>query len=670
MQETKALQELAINTIRFLSADGVQQANSGHPGLPMGTAPMAYAVWTRHLRHNPANPSWANRDRFILSGGHGSMLVYSLLHLTGYGLPLDELKRFRQWGSLTPGHPEYGLTPGVEATTGPLGQGFANGVGMAIAEAHLAAVFNRPGHSIIDHYTYGIVTDGDLMEGVASEAASLAGHLSLGKLIYLYDDNRISIEGSTEIAFTEDRAKRFEAYGWHVQKVADGLDVEAIDQALQAAKQDPRPSIIVVRNIIGYGLPTRQGTAKAHGEPPGDKELNAAKENAGWPVEPRFHLPDEALTFFRQAVPRGAELEAAWQQQFAAYRAEYPELAEELARRLAGQLPDGWAEGLPEFPADAKGIASRASSGKVLNAIADRLPDLVGGSADLAPSTVTWMNNSPAFAADCHEGRNIHFGVREHGMGAIVNGMAYHGGVIPFDATFFVFSDYMRPVLRVAALSHLHRISVFTHDSIGVGEDGPTHQPIEHLAALRSIPNVIDLRPADANEVREAWIVAIESQHRPAALVLTRQNLPTLERTPGAYAPAAGLKQGAYVLKDYGEGKPQIILMASGSEVSLIVEAGQRLAERGIAVRLVSFPSWGLFAEQDAAYQDSVLLPDVPARLAVEAGVTLGWHRWVGSHGRVLGIDRYGASAPAATVFAEFGLTTENIEQLAAELLQ
>jgi transketolase len=670
MQETKALQELAINTIRFLSADGVQQANSGHPGLPMGTAPMAYAVWTRHLRHNPANPSWANRDRFILSGGHGSMLVYSLLHLTGYGLPLDELKRFRQWGSLTPGHPEYGLTPGVEATTGPLGQGFANGVGMAIAEAHLAAVFNRPGHSIIDHYTYGIVTDGDLMEGVASEAASLAGHLSLGKLIYLYDDNRISIEGSTEIAFTEDRAKRFEAYGWHVQKVADGLDVEAIDQALQAAKQDPRPSIIVVRNIIGYGLPTRQGTAKAHGEPPGDKELNAAKDNLGWPQEPRFYLPDESLAFFRQAVARGAQLEAAWQQKFAAYRAEYPELAEELARRLAGQLPDGWAEGLPEFPADAKGIASRASSGKVLNAIADRLPDLVGGSADLAPSTVTWMNNSPAFAADCHEGRNIHFGVREHGMGAIVNGMAYHGGVIPFDATFFVFSDYMRPVLRVAALSHLHRISVFTHDSIGVGEDGPTHQPIEHLAALRSIPNVIDLRPADANEVREAWIVAIESQHRPAALVLTRQNLPTLERTPGAYAPAAGLKQGAYVLKDYGEGKPQIILMASGSEVSLIVEAGQRLAERGIAVRLVSFPSWGLFAEQDAAYQDSVLLPDVPARLAVEAGVTLGWHRWVGSHGRVLGIDRYGASAPAATVFAEFGLTTENIEQLAAELLQ
>lgn len=669
MQETKELQNLAINTIRFLSADGVQQANSGHPGLPMGTAPMAYTVWTRHLRHNPANPGWANRDRFVLSGGHGSMLLYSLAHLTGYDLPLDEIKRFRQWGSLTPGHPEYGLTPGVDATTGPLGQGFANGVGMAIAEAHLAAVYNRPGHAIIDHYTYAIVTDGDLMEGVASEAASLAGHLSLGKLIYLYDDNRISIEGSTEIAFTEDRAKRFEAYGWHVQQVADGLDVEAIDQAIQAAKQDARPSLIVVRTIIGYGLPTRQGTAKAHGEPPGDKELNAAKDGQGWPQEPRFYLPDEALAFFRQAVTRGAEQEAAWQQKFEAYRAEYPELAAELERRLAGHLPDGWADGLPEFPADAKGLASRASSGKVLNAIADRLPDLVGGSADLAPSTLTWMANSPAFAADCREGRNIHFGVREHGMGAVTNGLAYHGGMIPFDSTFFVFSDYMRPVLRVAALSHLRRISVFTHDSIGVGEDGPTHQPVEHLAALRSIPHVIDLRPADANEVREAWIVAIESQHRPAALVLTRQNLPTLERSAGAYAPAAGLRKGAYVLKDHGAGQPQIILMASGSEVGLIVQAGQRLAEQGIAVRLVSFPSWELFVEQDAAYQAAVLPPEVTARLAVEAGVTLGWHRWVGSQGRVLGLDRYGASAPAATVFEKLGLTVDNVEKTALELL-
>ena len=665
----QSLEQLYINTIRFLSADGVQQANSGHPGLPMGTAPSAYTIWTRHLRHNPANPKWANRDRFVLSGGHGSMLVYTLLHLTGYDLPLDELKRFRQWGSLTPGHPEFGLTPGVEATTGPLGAGLSNGVGMAIAEAHLAAVYNRPGHDIIDHYIYGIVTDGDLMEGVASEAASLAGHLGLGKLIYLYDDNRISIEGSTDIAFTEDRGKRFEAYGWHVQYVPDGLDVDAIDRAIEAAKQDPRPSIIVVRNIIGYGLPTRQGTAKAHGEPPGDKELNGAKENLGWPLEPRFYVPDESLAFFRQAVTRGPELQAAWQQKFEAYRAEYPELAAELERRLAGKLPEGWADGLPEFPADAKGIASRASSGKVLNVIAERLPEVVGGSADLAPSTVTWMNSSPAFAPDCREGRNLHFGVREHGMGAVVNGMAYHGGVIPFGSTFFVFSDYMRPVLRVAALSHLGTISVFTHDSIGVGEDGPTHQPIEQMAALRAIPRLIALRPGDANEVREAWKVAIENRHRPTALVLTRQNLPTLDRSPGAYAPADGLRKGAYVLKDLGSGKPQVILMASGSEVGLIVEAGRQLAEKGVNVRLVSFPSWELFADQDAAYRDSVLLPDVSARVAVEAGVTMGWHRWVGLQGRVVGIDRYGASAPAATVFEQLGLTAGNVVRTAEELL-
>ena len=666
----QSLEQLYINTIRFLSADGVQQANSGHPGLPMGTAPSAYTIWTRHLQHNPANPKWANRDRFVLSGGHGSMLVYTLLHLTGYDLPLDELKRFRQWGSLTPGHPEFGLTPGVEATTGPLGAGLSNGVGMAIAEAHLAAVYNRPGHDIIDHYTYGIITDGDLMEGVASEAASLAGHLQLGKLIYLYDDNRISIEGSTELAFTEDRGKRFEAYGWHVQYVADGLDVEAIDRAIQAAKLDPRPSIIVVRNIIGYGLPTRQGTSKAHGEPPGDKELNGAKENLGWPLEPRFYIPDEALAFFRQALARGAELETAWQAKFEAYRAEYPELAAELERRLAGKLPDGWSDGLIEFPADPKGLASRASSGKVLNAIAEKLPDLIGGSADLAPSTLTWMNCSPAFAPDCREGRNIHFGVREHGMGAVTNGIAYHGGIIPFDSTFFVFSDYMRPVLRVAALSHLRRISVFTHDSIGVGEDGPTHQPVEHLAAVRAIPNLVDLRPADANEVREAWVLAIENAHRPTALVLTRQALPTLDRTGGAYAPAAGLKKGAYVLKDYGDsGKPRIILMASGSEVNLIVEAGRQLAEKGVAVRLVSVPSWRLFDEQDQTYKDSVLPPQVTARVAVEAGVTLGWHKFTGTQGRVLGIDRYGASAPAATVFEKYGLTVDNVVKTAEELL-
>jgi transketolase len=666
-QAQSALDQLCINTIRFLSADGVQQANSGHPGLPMGAAPMTYTIWTRHLRHNPTNPAWPNRDRFILSGGHGCMLLYSLLYLTGYDLPLDELKHFRQWGSRTPGHPEYGLTPGVEATTGPLGQGFSNGVGMAIAEAHLAKVYNRPGHEVIDHYVYAIVTDGDLMEGVSSEAASLAGHLRLGKLIYLYDDNKISIEGSTDIAFTEDRGKRFEAYGWHVQKIADSLDLKAIDRAIQAAKQDPRPSLIMVPNIIGYGLPTRAGTSKAHGEPPGDSELNGAKENLGWPVEPCFYVPDEVLAFLRRAVAHGAKQEKAWQHKLAAYRAEYPDLAAELDRRLAGRLPEGWADGLPEFPPDAKGIASRASSGKVLNAIATKLPDLVGGSADLAPSTVTWIANSPAFAADCREGRNFHFGVREHGMAAVVNGMSYHGGVIPFGATFFVFSDYLRPTLRLAAISHLGPIWVFTHDSIGVGEDGPTHQPVEQLAALRAIPGLVTLRPADANEVREAWKIAIENRHCPTALILTRQTVPTLDRS--VYASADGVRRGAYVLADLGQGKSQIILMASGSEVSLIVQAGQRLAEKGIAVRLVSFPSWELFLEQDAAYQDSVLPPDIAARLAVEAGVTMGWHRWVGSRGRILGLDRYGASAPVNTIFPKLGFSVENVETIATELL-
>jgi transketolase len=667
MKETLELQNIAINTIRFLAADGVQQANSGHPGLPMGTAPMAYTIWTRHLRHNPANPKWPDRDRFVLSGGHGSMLLYSLLHLTGYDLPLEELKRFRQWGSLTPGHPEFGLTPGVETTTGPLGQGFSNGVGMAMVEAHLAKIYNRPGHEIINHYVYAIVTDGDLMEGVASEAASLAGHLRLGKLIYLYDDNHITIEGSTDIAFTEDRGKRFEAYEWHVQRVDDGLDVEAIDKAIDAARLDPRPSLIMVRNIIGYGLPTRAGTAKAHGEPPGDAELNGAKEKLGWPMEPRFYLPEESLAFFRQAIERGAEWENQWQKEMDRYAVAYPELAAELLRRLAGELPAGWDKDLVEFPADPKGLASRAASGKVLNALTASLPDLIGGSADLAPSNNTWMANSPAFAPDCYEGNNIHFGVREHGMGAVVNGMAYHGGVIPFGATFLVFSDYMRGAIRLSALSHLGAIWVFTHDSIGVGEDGPTHQPVEQLAALRAIPNLVTIRPADANEVREAWKVAVENRRRPTALVLSRQNLPSLDRL--VYGTADGLRKGAYVLADLGKAKPQIILMASGSEVSLIVEAGQKLAGQGIAVRLVSFPSWELFANQDQAYRDSVFPPDIELRLAVEAGIQQGWHRWTGLKGRILGLDRYGASAPANQVFENLGFSVAHIMQIAWELL-
>ncbi|CUS02799.2 transketolase [Candidatus Promineifilum breve] len=666
MNETQELQDLAINTIRFLSADGVQQANSGHPGLPMGTAAMAYTLWTRHLRHNPANPQWPNRDRFILSGGHGSMLVYSLLHLTGYDLPLTELQTFRQWGSITPGHPEYGVTPGVETTTGPLGQGFANGVGMAMAEAHLAAVFNRPDHPIIDHYTYAIVTDGDLMEGVAAEAASLAGHLRLGKLIYFYDDNRISIEGSTEIAFTEDRACRFEAYGWHVLHVADGQDVAAIDRAIAAAQADPRPSLIIVRTTIGYGLPTRAGTEKAHGEPPGDAELDGAKKALGWPVAPRFHLPDEAVQYFRQALADGAAREAEWDERFAAYRAAYPDLAAELARRLKGELPAGWDEGLPQFPADEKGQATRIASGKVLNALAQRLPELMGGSADLAPSTKTWLDGIPSFDDD-PAGRNIHFGVREHGMGSIVNGLAYHGGIIPYGATFLVFVDYMRPPLRLAALSHLGTITVFTHDSIGVGEDGPTHQPIEHMATLRAVPNLLTLRPADANETREAWRAAILNRGRPSILALTRQNVPTLDRA--VYAPAEMLHRGAYVLADLGGRRPEIILMASGSEVGLIVEAGRRLAEAGHAVRLVSFPSWELFAEQDDAYRAEVLPADVPLRLAVEAGVSQGWHQWVGDKGRILALDRYGASAPAKVAYANLGLSADHAVELALALL-
>jgi transketolase len=667
MTASNDLQLQAINTIRFLSADGVQTANSGHPGLPMGTAAMAYTIWTRHLRYNPRNPDWANRDRFILSGGHGSMLLYSLLHLTGFDLPLDELKRFRQWQSLTPGHPEVGVTPGVETTTGPLGQGFANGVGFAIAEAHLAQQFNRPDFNLIDHYTYAIVTDGDLMEGVSSEAASLAAHLHLGKLIYLYDDNRISIDGSTDLSFTEERGARFEAYGWHVQYVADGNDVEAIDRAIQEAKKDSRPSLIVCRTIIGFGLPTRQGTSKAHGEPPGDAELNAAKEKAGWPIEPRFYIPEDVLVHFRTAVDRGAELEREWQECLEAYRKGYSDEAAELERRLSGTLPEGWDRDLPDFPADAKGLATRAASGKVINAIAPHLPELVGGSADLTPSNNNWIQTSTAFQADNHEGRNFHFGVREHGMSSIINGMALHKGVIPFGATFLTFSDYSRPAIRLSALSHIPSIWIFTHDSIGLGEDGPTHQPVEHLAALRAIPNLVVIRPSDANEVREAWKVAITRRNGPTLLTLSRQNTPIIDRT--TFAPADGLKRGAYVLADMGPGAPQVILMSTGTEVGLIVDAGYRLLSQGINVRLVSFPSWELFAAQDASYRDSVLSPDIEARLAVEAGISQGWERWVGSRGRVIAVNTYGASAPFTVLYEQYGLTTENIVNQAKQML-
>ena len=662
------LKNRAVNTLRFLSADMVQQANSGHPGLPMGCAAIAYTIWTRHLRHNPMNPSWPDRDRFILSGGHGCALLYSLLHLTGYDLPLDDLKNFRQWGSKTPGHPEYGLTPGVEVTTGPLGQGFTNGVGMAIAEAHLAAEFNTPVIQVINHFVYAIVTDGDLMEGITSEAASLAGHLKLGKLIYLYDDNRISIDGSTDIAFTEDRAARFTAYGWQVLRVADGNDVEEIDAAIREAKTDSRPSLIICRTTIGFGLPTRQGTSKSHGEPPGDVELNGAKEKLGWPVEPRFYIPQDVQVFFRRAVNNGRDWEGIWMSEMDAYHTKLPEKAAELERRLQGELPANWKLATQVFPADETGMATRVASGKVINALAKIIPELIGGSADLAPSTKTWIDGFPAFESETPVGRNFHFGVREHAMGAIVNGMAVHGGVVPFGATFLAFTDYMREPIRLSALSHYPSIWVFTHDSIGVGEDGPTHQPVEHLATLRAIPGMTVIRPADANETAMAWRVAVSRRTGPTLLALTRQNVPTLDRN--LFAPADGVERGAYVLADLGDGDLELILMASGSEVNLIIEAGLRLAAEAVTVRLVSFPSWELFASQDQEYRESVFPTRVRARLAVEAGVSMGWERWVGEKGAILGINRFGASAPSEVVFREFGLTIGNITKQALLLVR
>lgn len=653
---TQTLETRAINTLRFLSADAVQKANSGHPGLPMGGAAIAYTIWTRHLRHNPRNPKWSGRDRFILSGGHGSMLLYSLLHLTGYDLSLDEIKNFRQWGSITPGHPEYGLTPGVEVTTGPLGQGFANGVGMAIAASHLAATFNQSGHNIIDPFIYAIVTDGDLMEGVASEAASMAGHMSLGRLIYLYDDNNISIDGSTNLAFTEDRAVRFRAYGWQVLRVEDGNDVEAIDSAIKEAKADPRPSLIMCKTIIGFGAPTRQGTQKAHGEPLGEEELSAAKTNLGWDKEAKFFIPDDVLEFYHQAVEKGRELETDWNMRFEAYKRIHPALGAELQRRLDGKFAKDWEKSLPVFSADPKGMSTRVASGKTINALANLLPELIGGSADLAPSNNTKIDGSPAFQKDSFAGRNFHFGVREHAMGSVLNGMSVFGGVIPYGATFLVFADYMRPAIRLAALSHYPSIFIFTHDSVGLGEDGPTHQPIEHLMSLRLIPNLVVIRPADANETAQAWKVAIERRDGPTVLSLTRQNVPILE-TP------TQVDKGAYILKDFGN--PEIILMASGSEVGLILEAAQKLADEGKGVRVVSFPSWELFEKQNEDYKNSVLPKNIQKRLAVEAGSGRGWEQYAQS---VISIERYGASAPYKTIFEHFGFTVENVVNRAKNL--
>jgi transketolase len=677
------LDQLAINTIRFLSVDAVQKANSGHPGLPMGAAPMAYVLWTRFLRHNPANPHWFNRDRFVLSAGHGSMLLYSLLHLTGYDLPLEQIKQFRQWGSKGPGHPERGMTPGVETTTGPLGQGFANGVGMAIAEDYLAERFNRPGHQIVSHYTYALVSDGDLMEGVSSEAASLAGHLNLGKLICVYDDNHITLSASTHITFTEDRAQRFEAYGWHTQTVENGNDLEAIDRALRAAQVErERPSLILVRTHIGYGSPHKQDTFEAHGSPLGEQEVNLTKQALGWPLDPPFYIPDQALGHFRLALETGKRAEAEWNVRFAEYSRAFPELAREFQQGIAGALPEGWDADIPIFPDDPKGMATRAASGKVLNAIAQKLNSLIDGSADLDPSTRTALDALGDFENPSDEagnlqgstgggwsyaGRNLHFGVREHAMGAIANGLAVHGGVIPFTATFLIFSDYMRPPIRLAALMERGVIFVFTHDSLAVGEDGSTHQPIEQLASLRAIPNLLVIRPCDANEPAVAWRVAIQTRDRPVALILTRQDVPTFDRSQ--FAAADGLRHGAYVLADAPNGKPDITLIATGSEVSLIVAACKRLTENEIQVRLVSMPSWELFEAQPPSYRDSVLPPSAPARLAVEAGVTQGWRKYVGDGGDVIGVDRFGASAPGKVVMSEHGFTVENVYERAMKLL-
>lgn len=654
-----ALQTRAINAIRALTIDATEAAGDGHPGMPLGAAAMGYALWTKFLRHNPKNPTWFNRDRFVQSAGHGSMLIYSLLHLTGYDLPMEELKGYRQWGSKTPGHPEYGHTPGVETTTGPLGQGISTAVGMALAEAHLAARFNRPGFAIIDHYTYVIASDGDLMEGVSAEASSLAGHLGLGKLIVLYDDNHVTIDGKTEITFTEDVLARYRAYGWHTERVDDGNDVAAITAALTRAKADTaRPSLIAVRTIIGYGSPNKAGTSAVHGSVLGAEEAARTKANLGidWPA---FTVPDDVLAHYRQAVAAGAAAERAWQERFSAYQAAYPELADELLRAIAGEVPDV-ADLLPRFAVGGQD-ATRNSSHKVLNAIAGRVRTLVGGSADLAGSNKTTLAEGGFIQRGHYAGRNIHFGVREHAMGAIANGLALHGGLMPYIGTFLIFSDYLRPSLRLAALMGIKVIYLFTHDSIGLGGDGPTHQPVEHLMSLRAIPNLLLLRPADANETAQAWEIAVKHRGGPVVLALTRQNVPHLAIPQGAVA------KGAYVLSE-ASGALRLLLVATGSEVALALAAKEALERDGIGTRVVSMPSWELFERQDAAYRAAVLPAGVP-RLALEAGATLGWSRYLGSRGEVIGVDRFGASAPGETVMAQYGFTVDNVLSVARRLL-
>ena len=665
MSPTPELQLRAINTIRTLSMDAVQKANSGHPGLPMGAAPMAYALWSRHLRHNPANPKWADRDRFVLSAGHGSMLIYSLLHLTGYDVSLDDIKNFRQYYSKTPGHPENFMTPGVETTTGPLGQGAANSVGLALAETILAARFNQHGHTIVNHYTYALVSDGDLMEGVCMEASALAGHWGLGKLIWLYDSNDITLDGPASIAFSENIAAKYEAWGWHVLTVRDGNDVEAVDAAIKEAQaRSEQPSIIIVKTIIGYGSPNKGGTSKAHGSPLGADEIKLTKQAYGWPQED-FYIPGDVQEHFREALDEGTEAEDAWQAKFDAWRSEFPELAAEWDLLMSGQLPAGWDADIPVFSAG-KEIATRNASGDVLNAIARHLQTFVGGDADLAGSTKTLIKGEADTAFGSPAARNIRFGVREHGMGAIVNGLALHGGIVrPYSATFLTFSDYMRGSIRLGSLMKLQALYIFTHDSIGLGEDGPTHQPVEHFAALRAIPNLYVFRPADANETAEAWRTAM-TVNGPAALLFTRQDLPVLtdiERIK------AGVPRGAYTLIDT-EGEPDVLLLATGSEVSIAVEAQKVLAESGVKARVVSMPCWELFEAQDAAYKEAVLPKAVTRRVSIEAGVTMGWHKYIGTDGVAIGVDHFGASAPYEVLYEKYGLTAANVANTAQTLLK
>jgi transketolase len=662
-----SVDDLCINAIRVLSMDAVQKADSGHPGTPMALAPLAYVLWGRHLRFNPANPGWLDRDRFVLSAGHASMLLYSVLYLTGYDLTLDDIKQFRQWESRTPGHPEYGYTAGVETTTGPLGQGFGNAVGMAVGEALLGSLFNRPDHQIIDHHTFFIASDGDMMEGVSHESASYAGHARLGRIIGFYDDNHITIEGNTSLTYSDDVRRRFEGYHWHVQRVDDANDLDAIDAAILAAKAEKeRPSLIIVHSHIGFGSPHKHDTAEAHGSPLGVDEIKLTKQALGYPSLEPFYVAPDALAHWRNIGARGAPLESEWQKRYDAYKAVHPDVAAELERRLRGDLLDGWEDLIPTFTAENGNVASRAASGVVLNAIAPRIPELVGGSADLSSSTNTIVKDAPSFGPDDHSGRNFHFGIREHGMGSIMNGMALHGGVIPYGATFLIFSDYMRPPIRLAAIMRLHVVYVYTHDSIGLGEDGPTHQPVEQLSTLRAVPNMTVIRPADASETAEAWRVTLKHRNGPVALVLTRQKLGLIDRIK--FAAASGLAHGAYVLADAPGGPPQVVLISSGSEVALILEAQQRLIKEGIRSRAVSMPSHELFAKESAEYRDSVLPPGVK-RIAIEAAHPMSWYRWVGDDGVILGIERFGASAPYKEIYTHLGLTVDKLVETAKTLV-